>query len=256
VEHDAFLALRCNFPLEDGKVACGKMPGEAWITSCSHFFCPEHASKWFAGDDRCPICLDAGGKPRMAKVCTSKAKSGKQTVLVGLSPQDIQTAVSTGMGFWVRQKEGEYNRTVEDLGNLQARHAQVVQRGRKRLAEAEQIGQQMSAASQDLRHRLQEAEQKREERQETIETIKKRISKVRGEYKAMQNRAMGLTPLRGEVRTDDFGSVKDQLSKKTTPRTKFDGMFDGRKAPTPVRSISGNSDYRRQAPPSRNGQIF
>lgn len=187
-----FLALRCNYPLKDGKV-CSKVLTEGWATSCSHIFCPDHAREWFQKDERCPICLDKQGNVRMAKVATSTQEQAQvQKLLIGRSPPDIMLAASAAMSFWVEQKQQEHGREEGVERALSDQVKRLIGNGRKRLTEAESLTQSLQAGTDELRRQLRETESQFSTNQQEASRLQSRLQQVQQAYKEALGRAAGL----------------------------------------------------------------
>jgi len=220
------LALHCNFPCEGGK-PCGKELEEAWATSCSHLFCSEHMKEWFATDERCPICLDKQGKVKMLRVTTSKDRSARvHSLLVGLSPPEIQIAASSAMRFWLEQKCMEYQQERKSEQELMALSKRLTTNGRERLTEADALKQSLEASSEALRRQLREAKQKNARDREELNKVRSRFARLREDFKEAQGKTVGLqarAPMRSELA--EAGRWPSR-----TPR---------RKAGTPIRPAFG-----------------
>eukprot|EP00747_Dinoflagellata_sp_TGD_P168327 gnl/TRDRNA2_/TRDRNA2_194477_c0_seq1.p1 gnl/TRDRNA2_/TRDRNA2_194477_c0~~gnl/TRDRNA2_/TRDRNA2_194477_c0_seq1.p1 ORF type:complete len:290 (+),score=56.52 gnl/TRDRNA2_/TRDRNA2_194477_c0_seq1:71-940(+) len=196
-----FLALKCNYRIDvDGKPGiCGKaIDGEAWVTNCSHIFCPDHARQWFRADDRCPICLDKEGKVRLAKMNASKASVATcATSLIGFSPPDVQAAFSASLRFWMEQKLEDFRRDQSYEQELASFQSKLVSQGRARLKEADTLQKSLSAGVDELRKQLRAAEEKRASCIEDNVKLRSKLKTVTDLYKQANACAAGLVQATG-----------------------------------------------------------
>jgi len=198
---EEFLAVRCNFPLEDGKV-CGKdVTALGWCTSCAHIFCEAHARHHFEHDNRCPICLDEIGDVRIRKVGVSVAAQNTSpcTQLVGRSPLDAQAAVSPCISFWMEQKFSEFKRQVNAEREQDDRLRHLLDSSRRRLQEADTLRAKQRVINQELERQLQKAEQERKANHQEMRQLEVALEQSTRRWQDAAVRAMGVTPGRGQT---------------------------------------------------------
>lgn len=188
-----FQALHCNFPTKEGSACCTAVV-EGWATSCSHLFCKDHAQQWFAGDDRCPVCLDKEGRVRMVKVGAAKEKGKMHTLLIAHKPLDAQLAASTAINFWMEQKQEDFRQKLASVKDAEARVRQQVGAGRKKLAEAEALRQSLEAWTEELRLQLAEARQRLNASVSEMKKLESRRDQVQRAYNDTLTKAVGLAP--------------------------------------------------------------
>ncbi|CAE7314233.1 CCNB1IP1, partial [Symbiodinium sp. CCMP2592] len=136
-EHPSLL-FRCNFQEKDGK-PCEQPLDKGWVTACSHLFCNEHAHRWFASHDSCPVC---GTNPvKLVRMDLSRASLRRRgtSCLVGMSPPEVLRALEVSLSFWTDQQllrfQQEGRRRAQEVGRL----ACIERTGKARLMEAEEL---------------------------------------------------------------------------------------------------------------------
>jgi len=102
--YDEWGRFHCNFP------GCMRRTEVAYVTSCSHIFCEQHAKQVFKGRDTCPCCPEQSRRVDVISLDLSRknvVRKGRMC-LVGMNPTEIQQACETAMCFWMTQKSYEH----------------------------------------------------------------------------------------------------------------------------------------------------
>ncbi|CAE7766429.1 Ccnb1ip1 [Symbiodinium sp. CCMP2456] len=153
-EHPSLL-FRCNHQEKDGK-PCEQPLDKGWVTACSHLFCNEHARRWFASHDSCPVC---GTNPvKLVRMDLSRAslrRRGK-SCLVGMSPPEVLRALEVSLSFWTDQQllrfQQEGQRRAQEVECL----ACIERTGKARLMEAEELCNELEKKNDCMENKLAE----------------------------------------------------------------------------------------------------
>ncbi|XP_063596787.1 E3 ubiquitin-protein ligase CCNB1IP1-like isoform X1 [Penaeus indicus] len=161
---------RCRRPLDS----------VAWVTFCSHIFCPEDGRNLRQTPCECPAC---GAKLTLQsdilRVELDPTEQFKSMILAGLQPEVIMEVCHRGLAFWTYQINQE--RTYQQ---------HVVKRLRERLQEIQSYYEQVVRGRDDqlaaVRRQLEGARRDHEKCKEQREVINERLAEKTRQYQRLQ----------------------------------------------------------------------
>ncbi|XP_047484848.1 E3 ubiquitin-protein ligase CCNB1IP1-like isoform X2 [Penaeus chinensis] len=161
---------RCRRPLDS----------VAWVTFCSHIFCPEDGRNLRQTPCECPAC---GAKLTLQsdilRVELDPTEQFKSMILAGLQPEVIMEVCHRGLAFWTYQVNQE--RTYQQ---------HVVKRLRERLQEIQSYYEQVVRGRDDqlaaVRRQLEGARRDHEKCKEQREVINERLAEKTRQYQRLQ----------------------------------------------------------------------
>nr|XP_037276241.1 E3 ubiquitin-protein ligase CCNB1IP1-like [Rhipicephalus microplus] len=122
-----------------------KLTTIAWVTSCSHVFCEEDATRELADRPVCPACgVQLPGKFDLVRVEVDPPEHFRTMVLAGYSPEIIMEACTRALAFWSFQ-----------MAHQSSCLETSVERSRQRAAQLEQAVERTTRECRALKEHLQ-----------------------------------------------------------------------------------------------------
>ncbi|XP_075543314.1 uncharacterized protein LOC142577745 [Dermacentor variabilis] len=158
-------ALTCNL------AKCRKkLTTVAWVTSCSHVFCEEDASRELAARPVCPACgVQLPGKFDLVRVDVDPPEHFRTMVLAGYSPEIIMDACSRALAFWSYQMAQQGSCLETSL-----------ERSRQRAAQLEQAVERTTRECRALKEHLQVAERENAKLRQYSEDLRDQLERRNG----------------------------------------------------------------------------
>ncbi|XP_077557913.1 E3 ubiquitin-protein ligase CCNB1IP1-like [Haemaphysalis longicornis] len=158
-------ALTCNL------AKCRKrLTTVAWVTSCSHVFCEEDASRELTSRPVCPACgVQLPGKYDLVRVDLDPPEHFRAMVLAGHNPDTIMDACNRALSFWSYQ-----------MGQQGACLEAALERSRQRTAQLEQAVDRTTKECRVLKEHLQGAERERAKMRQCIEELRDQLERLQG----------------------------------------------------------------------------
>ncbi|CAE7869712.1 CCNB1IP1, partial [Symbiodinium microadriaticum] len=191
-EHPSLL-FRCNHQEKDGK-PCEQPLDKGWVTACSHLFCNEHAHRWFASHDSCPVCRTNPVKlVRMDLSRASLRRRGK-SCLVGMSPPEVLRALEVSLSFWTDQQLLRFQQEGQHRAQEVGRLACIERTGKARLMEAEDLCNELEKKNDCMENKLAETLREVSELNDELSRISETAHQAVGHsfQKAAPGQALGV----------------------------------------------------------------
>eukprot|EP00929_Paragymnodinium_shiwhaense_P118166 TRINITY_DN8993_c0_g1_i3.p1 TRINITY_DN8993_c0_g1~~TRINITY_DN8993_c0_g1_i3.p1 ORF type:complete len:153 (+),score=41.11 TRINITY_DN8993_c0_g1_i3:172-630(+) len=134
---------------------------------------------------------------------------------MGLSPQEIHTASTAALRFWLEQKVRGNEKEVEVEVELESKQKRLVGNGRKRLTEADALQKTLMAGRDELQQQLRQVEEHAAAFREEATGLRSKLTKVRQAHNDALSQAAGLLP--GRTPSRRAAAESFELQRPQTP---------------------------------------
>ncbi|XP_077520514.1 E3 ubiquitin-protein ligase CCNB1IP1-like isoform X1 [Amblyomma americanum] len=147
-----------------------KLTTVAWVTSCSHAFCEEDASRELAARPVCPACgAQLPGKFDLVRVDVDPPEHFRQMVLAGHNPETVMDACSRALAFWSYQMS-------QQGASMEA----SLERSRQRATQLEVAVERTTRECSALKEQLQGVERERAKLRQCVEELRAQLERLQG----------------------------------------------------------------------------